>query len=167
MLRIFAFVLFIICGAVGGFTLSDKLRLRRDASREIFDVLQRISVLIRYKKMDMYEIVREIKSDMSFKNIDFISRLPDYYEPGTDFYNLWEDSLQHDSNIASDERNCLISFGRALGKTDIEGQLSMIESACEMIKDIQKCRNDEYLQKSKLYKSVGILLGTMTGIIII
>ncbi len=167
MLKIVAFILFIICGAVGGFTLSDKVRLRRDACCEIHEVLQRISLLIRYRKMDMFEIIRELKSDMSFSKLDFISKLPDYYEPESDFFKLWSNAVECDTNIGSEERTCLISFGRSLGKTDIEGQLSSIEGACEVIKDIQHRCNEEYQRKGKLYKSVGILLGTMTGIIII
>jgi len=167
MLKMIAFVLFVLCGAVGGFTLSEKLRIRRDSCRAVCEMLHRISMLIRYRKMDMFEIIRELKSCKEYSNLHFLSELPDYYEPCDDFHKLWENAVQSDRNLETEERNCLVSFGHALGKSDIEGQLLSIDGTCEIIKDIQQRCNEEYLRKSKLYKSVGVLLGTMTGIMII
>lgn len=167
MLKIFAFICFVLIGTVCGMKLSDRLKGMRDSCREIHAVLNKIASLISYRALDVYEIVSELKKDKFAHRLHFLEKLPDTYEPGTDFHEIWNNAVAQDKEMAEEERNILTSFGDTLGTSDIEGQLAAIESAIREIQMIEKMRNDDYYRKGKLYRSIGTLIGLMTGIMVL
>ena len=61
----------------------------------------------------------------------------------------------------------MIDFGNFFGTSDIEGQLTSIDSSLERLHEIQKVRCEDYKRKGKLYRSIGMLFGVMAGIIVI
>lgn len=167
MVRIFACICFVLAGAVVGFILSDKLKLKRESSREIHSMLVQISSLIRYQRLNVYEIVHELNSCKNYKYLDFLTRLPERYNPGEDFHEQWSGSLMTDRYLSEDERSLLLNFGSVFGTSDVEGQLMYIESSLESVKALEQRRSEEYQQKGRLYRSLGILFGTMVGIMFI
>ena len=58
-------------------------------------------------------------------------------------------------------------MGKLLGKTDIEGQLSEIELGLELINKQIKDAEIEKNKNSKLYKTMGVILGIGISIILI
>ncbi len=167
MLRFTVFLLFVLCGGAAGFGLSERLRMRRELCRELCDMLRKIAVLVRFRRMDIFEIIRELKASEEYSRINFISMLPDNYQPGMNFQSQWVHAVQSDSGLWKEERECLTSFVYSFGSTDTEGQLLSIECTAEAISSIYRQCSEDYRQKDRLYKSVGILLGMMTGIIIL
>lgn len=167
MLRITACLCIVIIGGVCGMAMSDKLKKRRDCCREVQALLTRISSLIRYREMNVYEIVSELRETSVTQKLKFIERLPISYETGEDFHDSWEKELRADENIPDEEKEVLISFGKTFGTSDTEGQLLSAEQASERIYDIEKQRSEEYLKKGKLFRSVGVLFGIMAGIMIV
>lgn len=167
MLRVSAFVLFVVCGSLIGFFLSDRLRSVRDSCREIQAMLIQISVLVRYKCMNVYEIFHELKNSDAYPDLVFLDKLPDEYIPGVDFHYIWNESVRGDIQLGAEEKSCLIAFGESFGISDTEGQLMSIEAALESVRSLENRRSEEYLQKSKLFRSVGMLFGAMIGIMLI
>lgn len=167
MVRVLACICFVFAGAITGLVLSDKLKQKREGSREIYSMLVQISSLIRYRRLNVYEIVRELNSSKNYKYLRFLSQLPECYNPGEDFHEQWFRSLITDRELSDDERSLLLSFGSVLGTSDVEGQLMYIESSLESVKALEQRRTEEYQQKGKLYRSLGILFGTMVGIMFI
>ena len=167
MLRLIAFICFVSAGAVAGNALSDKLKQNRENTREIHSMLIQISALIRYKALDVFEIVHELCISGNYKNLEFLQHLPDRYEPGTDFREQWVQEVTADRNLNDDERSLLLSFGSVLGTSDAEGQLMSVEAALETVRTLEVRRSEEYQQKGRLYRSLGMLFGTMAGIMII
>jgi stage III sporulation protein AB len=167
MIKIISCICFICAGAVCGAVQAEKLRKNRNICRDICDMLNVISSLIRYRALDVYEIAAELKNEKFDEKLRFVSSLSEHYEPGTDFHEMWNSAVLLDSDIPEEESCILISFGNSLGTSDIDGQLLSIASASERLNEIEKQRSAEYTKKSRLYRSVGILFGTMIGIIVL
>ena len=167
MLRITACLCIVLIGGICGMAMSDKLKKRRDCCREIQAVLTRISSFIRYRELNVYEIVSELRETSAVKKLKFIERLPTSYETGEDFHDSWEEELKRDEYIPEEEKEVLMEFGKAHRTSDTEGQLLSAEQASERIYNIEKQRSEEYLKKGKLFRSVGVLFGIMAGIMIV
>lgn len=165
MLKIVAFMCFFSAGTIYGLVLSDKLKKMRDNCREIHSMLMQISVMIRYKRLNVYEIFHELNNSKSFAGLGFLKNLPENYEAGSDVHSLWRDAVSNDIYIGGEEKNILLSFGSVLGTSDAEGQIMSIDSIAESVKVLEVKRSEEYLKKGKLYRSLGMLFGTMAGIV--
>lgn len=167
MLKILGAICFVFAGAIYGASRSEALKSRETVCREIRDLLAEISVYIRYRSLNVYEIARELNVSGHFQHLDFIKNLPAEYAPNEDFHTLWSKAVDSDPHMAADEKALLRSFGAVLGTSDIEGQLLLVEGALEDLKKIENKRSEEYRRKGKLYRSLGMLFGVMAGILFI
>ena len=69
--------------------------------------------------------------------------------------------------ITDYDKNVFISTLKNLGRTDLEGQINIIENGINIIENQIKEANDIKLKNSKLYKTVGAIAGIMIVIICI
>lgn len=167
MVKVFGFICIVLCGAGGGAIKAEKLHKLRETSRQLHAMLIHISVMIRYRALNVYEIVRELRSSEWYSELEFIGELPESYGEGEDFSELWSKAVGNDSGIGTEEKRLLTAFGAELGTSDVDGQLMTILSVIESMSSIESRRTEDYLKKGRLYRSVGILFGLMTGIILI
>lgn len=167
LLKVIGFILIILTGAAGGSVAADRLRVKHEYCREINSMLICISSMIRYQRLDVYEIVAVLKKSDLCSRLEFINHLPENYEPDINFHDCWIKAIESDKKIGDDERNLLLSFGSVFGTSDAEGQLMSLDAAIESSKLIEQRRCSEYIQKGRLYRSVGMLFGTMVGIMLI
>lgn len=167
MVKIIGFICVVLCGAGGGAIMSEKLRHLRESSRQIHGMLIQVSVMIRYRALNVYEIVRELHCSGSYPELEFLRELPESYEAGADFTELWAKAVENDNGIGAEEKRLLTAFGAELGTSDIDGQLMTIQSAIESMSGIESRRSEEYRAKGRLYRSIGALFGLMTGIVLI
>ena len=91
-------------------------------------------------------------------------------EDKLNFGVYWESvssELSKSFNLNRGDYNNLIEFGRLLGSTDVEGQLSHIN----MYKGIFTTERDEFQKdcktKSKLYRVLGFFVGAVLALLII
>ncbi len=167
MIKLLGALCFVFAGAIYGAEKSSSLKNKCTGCREIRSLIVKISILIRYRGLNVYEIVRELKASSDIVNLSFIENLPSEFKAGSDFHKLWCTAVENDISIGKDESKILCKFGNVLGTSDIEGQLLSIESILEELKNIEQIRQDEYRRKGKLYRSLGVLFGVMTGILLI
>lgn len=94
--------------------------------------------------VDMLNLENEYLIDQSIvKNISDIKEITDY------------------------DKNVFISTLKNLGRTDLEGQINIIENGIKIIENQIIEANDIKLKNSKLYKTVGAIAGIMIVIICI
>jgi len=167
MIKLLAFICFVMSGGIAGASISDKLRRRKEMCNDLQSILTQISVMIRYQALTVYEIANELHKNESFKNIKFLQELPAEYKPDVNFHEEWRKAVCNDSDMPEEEKNVMIDFGNFFGTSDIEGQLTSIDSSLERLHEIQKVRCEDYKRKGKLYRSIGMLFGVMAGIIVI
>ena len=166
MLRIFAALMFPAAGALAGSAVSLRLRERRELCRCIGLMLNNTAIMIRCTAADVYELTGRLRITPGLSALSFIGELPDRFEPGRDFHEVWSEALSA-QEMPDEERQILSELGSALGRSDAEGQLSLIEGLNERLKRITSAREEAYDRKGRMYRSVGILFGVMAGILVI
>ena len=116
-----------------------------------------------------YEPIKDIFTQISkviydSKNNVFLKYV-EYLEKETT-ENAWIMAVENGMhNIKKEDKEILKMFGKLLGKTDKNGQISEIELTQEFLEKQIENAEFEKNKNSKLYKSLGTLLGV--GIIII
>ena len=80
---------------------------------------------------------------------------------------MWRKALDGQRDIPIDERRILSRLGELLGTSDIEGQLSSIALLEDELMTVKERREENYRRRGKLFRSVGVLAGAMTGILVI
>lgn len=166
-LKLLASLMFSAAGALIGISTSEKLKENRDICREIGEMLRISAIMIRYRRLNVYDLAVELKSSESLSHLTFLKNLPEKYVQGENFHSLWQIQVEKQNELQNEERKLLSDFGRILGASDAQGQLTSIESLEAELQQLEKKRSDCYLQKGKLYRSVGVLFGVMIGILVI
>lgn len=126
-----------------------------------------ISVMIRYRALDVYEIITALQEIPACVSLQFLKKLPSCYDPSQDFHQLWSEAVSSDRMLGAEEKRILLDFGGTFGMSDIDGQLTSLESASASMQETEHLRNDDYTKKGRLYRSVGMLFGIMAGILVI
>ena len=165
--RIIAAVIFSIAGGTAGVYFSERLKSDLDFCRNIHEIFMNTAVIIRCSADDVYSIGSELKSNKKFQRLTFLQAIPEKYNPEHNFREIWINAVKSQKNLPDDVKGLLCDFGSVLGQSDIEGQLASIETLTGKADILEKKYSEIYSQKGRLYRSVGMLFGIMTGILII
>ena len=160
-LKVIAAIMFSLAGAAIGFSKADRLREKLEICRETAMLVEKSAILIRYQGLSVYELSANLKNCSGLSSLSFIKALPE------NFYAQWKSAVNSQTDIPDEERKLILRFGEILGTSDIEGQLASIESIKQELSALEKRRSDCFIQKGRLYRSVGTLFGVMTGILVI
>ena len=167
MLRLISAILFTAAGATVGVMLSQRLANEREICRETGDLLRSTALQIRHRGADVYELSSGLKASRALSALTFVRYLPEKYQFGEDFHEMWKNALDSQSEIPDDERRILVRLGELLGTSDIAGQLSSIALLEDELMAVKDKREENYRRRGKLFRSVGVLAGAMTGILVI
>lgn len=165
--KLLAALMFSTAGAIIGISGSERLKQNRDICRAIGEMLRVSAIMIRYRRMNVYDLVGELKSSESLSQLAFLKNLPERYVQGENFHDLWQYHLQKQDDLENEEKKLLSEFGRIIGASDSKGQLTSIEALEAELQQLEKKRSECYLQKGRMYRSVGMLFGVMVGILVI
>ena len=117
-----------------------------------------------------YEPIKRIFEDISsviYENKDNV-----FYACNSEneitFYNNWTKAVDKTlKDLKQDDLEIIKNFGKMLGKTDKNGQISEIELAlCLIEKQIEDAEN-YYVKNEKLYKTIGVVSGLALCIIFV
>lgn len=167
MIKLMGVLLIVLSGAVSGSIASMRLKEQSVTANLVYSMMIRISVLLRYNALSVYEIISTLRGDNSFAELSFLQNIPTEYNAGEDFSAEWSKAVEEDNTLRDEEKGILKSFGSAFGTTDVSGQQTLLEKTSEELKKICEIREAEYNKKGRLYRSVGILTGVMTGIALV
>ncbi|MDP4093543.1 MAG: stage III sporulation protein SpoIIIAB [Bacillota bacterium] len=91
-------------------------------------------------------------------------------DEGHNAFEAWEMSVKNNiykTGLNKEDEEILLSFGKMLGSSDVEGQLKNIKLTVNQLK-VQEKKAEEARQKNeKMYKSLGFLGGLAVVIILI
>ena len=77
----------------------------------------------------------------------------------------WNKAVEEESKIGQEDKDVLKMFGKLLGKTDKNGQISEVNLSLDFIdRQIEKAESEKS-KNAKLYQSLGIIIGV--GLVII
>lgn len=113
--------------------------------------------------MDIFSTVSVCIRD---ENLSYIS-IKENTKP---FDKQWKQqilSLPSSLSLNKSDIELLIEFGNELGKTDIDGQLKHIELYKNLFQKELMSAEEDIINKSKLYKTMGLFVGISTTLMII
>ncbi len=149
-----------------GFYYSNRLKNRVASLEKVCYMTDAISTQIRYRATNLFEVMEFLKRDSICKEIDFVKNF-DSKKEGI-FSKKWESSLnKNKKDFNSDDVNLLKALGNILGTTDIEGQLNELSAFKVSLYGQLKIAKNSYEKKSKLYRSLGVILGAFIAIMLI
>jgi len=166
MIKIIGIFALVISSSLIGITASEKLKNRVSELNLIKYMLEEIAILIRYKAMTVYEIIGTLKKNEGFKKLEFIDGFTINMQ--NSFATSWGENIDKaKSSLTKADIELLKSFGGTLGTSDIDGQLSTIEVFKGNFSKLEKDARHIYEQKSRLYRSLGVLIGAFISIMLI
>lgn len=157
---------FIISLCIGNL-ISKRYTLRLSELRDIKNALNIIENKIKFTHEPLADIFMET-SRMVSKNISeiFIQASNNMRDENAE--KAWNKSIQNSrNNLSLEDIESLMSFGKMLGKTDKDGQISRLELTKTFIEmQIEKAKLEEQ-KNAKLYKTLGVVIGLAFVIILI
>lgn len=162
MYRMIIFCLSTLCGTFIGMYFSRKVQDRYLLLTELNAFVLRTEGLIKYNRYSVCELLSECKSD----KLPFITdELIAVSEDGRKIDTQWKREIAKIKYITADDVRVMTMLGENLGKTDTHGQLSVMESIRGSLDTLIKDSDEIRKNKTKLYRTLGILLGAAVGII--
>lgn len=160
------FLVFLCCSYIG-ITISSQYKKRVEELKE----MKKSFIAIETKMKYTYEVLPEIFKEVSvglkenIKNIFEKARL--LMEEKT-AKEAWVEALENTkTNMTKEDVEILKGYGKLLGKTDIEGQVSQIELTNEFLETQIKKAEQELIKNEKLYKTLGTVSGLAIVILLI
>lgn len=125
---------------------------------------------LRYACLPVADLLKSLNENTALSELKFIKICREKVCFGEAFPDAWKESIEGETELCrllGKSAKNLVSMGAELGSTDLDGQLS----CCEYYKKLFECDLEEQREKSgrysKLFPSMGILLGISAAILII
>ena len=149
--------------------MSAGLSKRLTVLKTVNTMIEEISILIRYKASTVFEIMDTLCKDKRFTELNFISSVRDNCTDNIVFSDNWENAVKefHSQNIKPQDYNLINTIGQNLGSSDIDGQLSTLALEKEELKALIEEAENDYRNKSKLYRSLGVLTGAFITVLLV
>lgn len=160
-----AAVIFVAAGTFLGMYQSFKLKRREEYLIEILQLIEEISVHIRYKMLPVEQLIVEI-SGGKINFINNVSYVLEKYK-NNNWRHAWETAANEATELNGEDRGLLISVGKQLGNSDLSGQLAMLELNKTLFTVRLSEAAAENSKKAKMYRSVGLLAGIGAATMII
>ncbi len=125
--------------------------------------LTSLSTNIRYEATDIFTTISICARD---ENLSYISNI----ENNLPFDEQWQQkilSLPSSLSLTKSDIALLKEFGNELGKTDVDGQLKHIELYKNLFQKELVTAEEDIINKSKLYRIMGLFVGISTALMII
>lgn len=165
MLKAAGIIIIIIVTTLTGNYFSNMLKVRVVNLKKINYMIDEITTMIRFKSSTVYEISEILKSSGRFSDFEFLYKI----DKEVPFQQSWYNSVLSYSpcGMKKSDVELLADIGRKLGTSDLEGQLSTLAlQQAELTSYISSAEKD-YLQKVKLYRSLGVLTGAFISVMLI
>lgn len=165
-MKIIGIILFITMSGLVGRELSGRLKRRHHFFLALEDLCAQMSAMIRYERLPLDRIIlRLCEHSAEFTGLCAL-RIND----GDHFHEAWGYAVAHSDDCAllkPAEREELLRFGGSLGRSDISGELDLIEGFRERTVLLREESAAELRTKGKMYQSCSILTGIFFAILFI
>ena len=160
------YLVFFICFFIGNI-ISKRYILRVKELQDFQNALNIIESKIKFTYEPLPEIFIQTSKLLS-ENISKIFVNASVYMKEVSCEEAWDKSVeQSNTYLNKEDIENIIGFGKMLGKTDKEGQVSHLELTKTFIEmQIKKAKNEEE-KNAKMYKTLGVIFGLAIVIILI
>ncbi len=125
-----------------------------------------ISTSIRYNSNDIYSV---LSTENSYTEIPFVKPVLVGLEQGNSVTESWSnavDTLPISYGLSKQDKATIKQFGCKLGTTDVEGQTKHCEYFKKVFSSMAEQLKEEYIQRSKVYRSLGFFSGLALSLVI-
>ena len=150
-----------------GIGMARSLSERENRLRLIVLMLDRFSTLIDFQGVHTGQLLIQTAQDSQFKELCFLKKAVVLYNSGEKFANAWEIAIKNDTVLGEEEKSILICVGNSIGRSNTDGQLSMLSVHRQSIEKLYENISHENLGKGKLYRSLGVLAGVFISVMIV
>ncbi len=157
-----------VSGLMLGVTASKRLDNRQKFLRQYISFINQIKTQIEYNGSSLAVIFSLCNVDKPFSV--FVSDMINNLDSNNTFINSWNNSvgnLDKSLGLKSDDISIINEFGQGLGISDITGQISHCNLHSALAEEHYQDAKDCMTKKSKLYKTMGLMLGIAISIVII
>lgn len=165
----YIFLITILVGSTSiGFLLSKSYEERLKELKNILNLVNILKNKIMFTKKPLGELLEEISEIERENEISkiFIKTAEELKKES--FEKAWQDALYEETfflNLKKEDIRLLETFGNMMGKTDIEGQINEINQFLILLNGQISNVEEEKNKNSKMYKSLGTIIGL--GIVVI
>lgn len=159
-------LVFLCCSYIGKM-ISGQYKKRVEELKEMKKSFIAIETKMKYTYEVLPEIFKEVSGGLkeSIKNI--FEKVVLLMEEKT-AKEAWIEALENTkTNMAKEDIDILKGFGKLLGKTDLEGQVSQIELTNQFLETQIEKAEKELMKNEKLYKTLGTVSGLAIVILLI
>lgn len=169
MVKLIGIAVILIVSALIGNHCAENLAKRTSTLKAVEYMLEEMELLIRFRSADVYEIMDSLQKSPQLENLAFIKYAAEHSSENMPFDRLWEKSIaEYNESFLKKEDTALIeSIGKDIGKSDLEGQISIIELKKNELSALIRSSEEEYTGKAGMYRSIGILGGALVSILLV
>lgn len=167
MFKYAGLALIIAVSSFSGIYFSAALKARLIALQKINYLIDEIIILLRFKASTVYEIIEHLTRNERFSDFSFLNKITANGE--IPFQLDWCNSLKISppSNLKTEDLHILADIGKNLGTSDIEGQISTLNLQRNELKTLISSAEEDCERKSKLYRSLGVLVGAFISVMLV
>lgn len=168
MKSFFIILIMVICVLLGGY-FSERLKQKCRFLKNIAYMLEELQLMIEYESAEVNDIIHRFLKNNRLSELGFIKDIADEMKNICDLGIVWEKAVEKQQYgfLDDDEKELIKDIGRKLGKSDISGQLNAIRYEKAEIEKMIRSAEEETCNKSKLYRSLGVLGGAFIIIMLI
>lgn len=170
IIKLIGAVVLISATSLIGFSLASDCSKRPRALRELQSLLQMLENEISYLSNLLSEAFSRIYEGTNCETaIFFRGAAENLSTNGVTADVAWEKSIEENYaklSLNKEDKAILLTFGKMLGNSDLEGQLNNIKLISSQLK-LQELKAEKMRQKNeKMYRSLGVLSGLAITIIL-
>lgn len=160
------FIVFLSCSYIGKI-ISGQYKKRVEELKEMKKSFIAVETKMKYTYEVLPEIFKEISVGLN-ENIKNIYENASLLMEEETAKEAWMKALQSSkTNMTKEDIEIIKGFGKLLGKTDLEGQVSQIELTSEFLETQIEKAEKELMKNEKLYKTLGSVCGLAIVILLI
>lgn len=167
MIKYFILIMILLASIGVGLLISKKYKDRVMELKEFKVALNTIENKIKFTYEPLQDIFEQMSDNLTC-NIYQIFKNTSKNIKKDGLQTAWDNSIKNIKlNLNKEDINILTNFGKQLGKTDMEGQISEIKLTSSFI-DMQIEKAEKEKEKNeKLYKTLGTVIGLAIVIILV
>ncbi|MBR3630805.1 MAG: stage III sporulation protein AB [Oscillospiraceae bacterium] len=149
-----------------GFLATGRLRRETSAMEQLIVLLECAAAYIRCQSPELCDLLSLLAEDCggAFRFPAEVSRS---LAPGVPPAGLWCEAVRKDPGVPAAARDILCSLGSVLGTTDKAGQLAALALHRDRLLKAAGESRERCQRQGKLYRSLGLLGGTMAAVLLL
>ena len=166
-------IVFVLISTGGiGFLCASELRRRKNQLEEQLALLKLMLGDIRYMKATLPEAIGKALRRHTGVYLDFLRETEEKLtnSPGIELSKIWSEAVKkglHTSSLTKEDKENLIAFGDSICSLDRESLIASFEQYSEELNQEIHRIQEVIAPKTKLYRSIGILVGIFIVVILI